>query len=70
LGKEHGYHSGGMVTCVTSITFKTNIKTYGPYGNPKLGDQGFKSGSGKIVGFWGGSGQALDRLGVFIIDTT
>ncbi|CAM6047206.1 unnamed protein product [Sphagnum compactum] len=70
-GKKHGYHVGKrLVTCVTSITFKTNIKTYGPYGNPKSGDQSFTSSSGKILGFWGGSGQVLDRLGIFITDTT
>ncbi|KAH9560743.1 hypothetical protein CY35_06G123400 [Sphagnum magellanicum] len=71
LGKTHGYKVGNrLVTCVTSITFKTNIKTYGPYGNPKTGDQNFKSISGKILGFWGRSGQVLDRLGVFVSDTT
>jgi hypothetical protein len=58
------------VTCVTSITFKTNVKHYGPYGNRKPGDQSFTSSSGKILGFWGCSGQVVDRLGVFIIDTT
>ncbi len=68
LGTEHGYHfHGNKVTCVTSITFKTNIKTYGPYGNPKPGPEGktFKSSSGKILGFWGGSVEVLDRLAAF-----
>ncbi len=56
------------MTCVTSITFKTNIETYGPYGNPEpeRGGKRFRSDSGKILGFWGGSDQVLDRLGVFI----
>jgi hypothetical protein len=73
LGQEHGYRfNRDKVTCVTSITFKTNIKTYGPYGNPEpgLGGQKFTSSSGKILGFWGGSGQVLDRLAVFISGTT
>ncbi|CAK9230783.1 unnamed protein product [Sphagnum troendelagicum] len=73
LGKEHGYDSNGYtVTCVTSITFKTNTKTYGPYGDPEPGPgrKKFTSSRGKILGFWGGSGQVLDRLAVFISGTT
>ncbi|KAH9540028.1 hypothetical protein CY35_15G087400, partial [Sphagnum magellanicum] len=50
---------------VTSITFKTNVKTYGPYGKPGGGTP-FKSGIGNVVGFWGSSGWALDRIGKYI----
>jgi hypothetical protein len=52
------------VVCVTSLTFKSNIKTYGPYGN--LGGTHFKSGTGQIMGLWGRLCLALDQIGVFI----
>jgi hypothetical protein len=50
---------------VTSITFKTNVKSYGPYGNLGGGTP-FKSGIAKILNFWGSSGYALDQLAVCI----
>ncbi len=56
--------SGEEVVCVTSLTFKSNIKTYGPYGN--LGGTHFKSGTGQIMGLWGRLCLALDQIGVFI----
>ncbi|CAM6027562.1 unnamed protein product, partial [Sphagnum balticum] len=52
------------VTGITSITFKSNIQSYGPYGTG--GGKYFTSGIGKIVGFWGKSGWTLDQIGVFI----
>jgi hypothetical protein len=55
---------GYPVTGITSITFKSNIQSYGPYGTG--GGIYFKSGIGKIVGFWGRSGTVLDQLGIFI----
>jgi hypothetical protein len=42
------------IIAITSITFKSNFKAYGPYGKP--GKDTFKSECGKIVGFWGGYG--------------
>jgi hypothetical protein len=45
--------------------FKTNVKTYGPYGNPRGGTPS-KSGIGNIVGLWGNLGWALDQIGVHI----
>jgi hypothetical protein len=56
------------VTGITSLTFKSNIKSYGPYGTG--GERYFKSGIGKIVGFWGRSGLVLDQIGVFIANPT
>jgi hypothetical protein len=53
---------------ITSITFKSNFRAYGPYG--KHGKDIFKSESGKIVGFWGGYGSILDSIGVFTINPT
>jgi len=56
------------VTGITSITFKSNIQSYGPYGTG--GEIYFTSGIGKIVGFWGKSGWTLDQIGVFIANPT
>jgi hypothetical protein len=60
---------GPPVTGISSITFKSNIRTYGPYGGGG-GDTPFKSGIGKIVGFWGKSALAIDQIGVFIVNPT
>ncbi|KAH9569021.1 hypothetical protein CY35_03G110200, partial [Sphagnum magellanicum] len=49
---------------ITSISFKSNIKTYGPYGLSHGGETHFRSGIGKIMGFWGKSGMCLDQVGV------
>jgi hypothetical protein len=59
---------GQRIIGITSITFKSNFRAYGPYG--KHGKDIFKSESGKIVGFWGGSGSTLDAIGVFTINPT
>jgi hypothetical protein len=58
-----------LIPGISSITFKSNIRTYGPYGGGG-GDTPFKSGIGKIVGFWGRSGLAIDQIGVFIVNPT
>jgi hypothetical protein len=55
---------------ITSISFKSNIKTYGPYGLSNGGETHFRSGIGKIMGFWGKSGMCLDQVGVFVDYTT
>jgi hypothetical protein len=59
---------GQRVKGITSITFKSNFRAYGPYGKPAKDT--FKSESGKIVGFWGGCGACLDRIGVLTINPT
>jgi hypothetical protein len=51
-------------TVISSLTFKSNKETYGPYG--VTGDTPFKSDVGKIVGIFGREGTCLDRIGVFI----
>ncbi|CAM6027572.1 unnamed protein product [Sphagnum balticum] len=39
IGTAHGRDmESGEVVCVTTLTFKSNIKTYGPYGNPGGGE--------------------------------
>ncbi len=62
------YNDGRPIIGITSITFKSNFKAYGPYGKP--GKDTFKSESGKIVGFWGGYGISLDSIGVFTVNPT
>ncbi len=55
------------LTGIRSITFKSNIRTYGPYGGDRGGTP-FKSGIGKIVGFWGKAYGLIDQIGVFIVN--
>jgi hypothetical protein len=50
------------ITVIASLTFKTNIRTYGPFG--ATGDTTFKSDVGKILGFFGKTGFCLDCIGV------
>ena len=56
---------------VVSLTIYTNLKTYGPFGDETnlKSEPGhrFKSGTGKVVGFFGAAGVLLDKLGVWII---
>ncbi|CAK9267646.1 unnamed protein product [Sphagnum jensenii] len=51
-------------TVIASLTFKTNIRTYGPFG--ATGDTTFKTDVGKILGFFGRSGACVDSIGVFV----
>ena len=55
--------------CVVSLTIHTNLKSYGPFGDETKSVSGhrFKSGTGKVVGFFGAGGVLLDKLGVWII---
>ncbi len=62
------YTNGRLTIGITSITFKSNFKAYGPYGKP--GKDTFKSESGKIVGFWGGCGDCLVNIGVLTVNPT
>jgi hypothetical protein len=72
-GKSHDVVNGTAATTVgrenhftviSSLTFKSNKETYGPYG--VTGDTPFKTDVGKIVGIFGRAGTCLDRIGVFI----
>jgi len=56
--------SNNHFTVISSLTFKSNKETYGPYG--VTGDTPFKTDVGKIVGIFGRAGTCLDRIGVFI----
>ncbi len=59
---------GSSIIGITSITFKSYFRAYGPYG--EHGKDIFKSESGKIVGFWGRCGGSLFNIGVFKINPT
>jgi len=56
--------SNNHFTVISSLAFKSNKETYGPYG--VTGDTPFKTDVGKIVGIFGRAGTCLDRIGVFI----
>lgn len=62
----HSPNGSTNPTCLKSLMFRTNRKTYGPYGNYSEGDTQFKSDTGRILGFYGKSGLAIDALGVFM----
>jgi hypothetical protein len=55
--------------CVVSLTIETNLRRCGPFGDEteSVWNHQFKSGTGKVVGFFGAAGIFLDKLGVYII---
>ena len=61
--RDLNYGVTGQV--VTSLTFTTNQKTYGPYGdvNPETA---FRSAYGIVVGFFGRCGHLIDSIGVYV----
>lgn len=57
--------AGGVKTdVISSVTFVTNKKTYGPYGAVQ-GRLFQSSPLGKVVGFFGKSGNYVDVIGTF-----
>ncbi|CAK9257314.1 unnamed protein product [Sphagnum jensenii] len=56
------------IPALTGITFRTNLeKVHGPYGGGKeLNFTHFQTSVGKIVGFFGKTGEIVDQLGVFM----
>ena len=67
------YGSRLQFTLVISLTFVTNIRSYGPFGNPYHKDWAlthfrFMADEGSsIVGFHGRSGTLLDSIGVYTV---
>ena len=59
-GKVRGY------TVVRSLTFKTNKKTYGPYGVTSGTPFNLPIENGLIVGFKGSIGYWLDYIGFYL----
>lgn len=58
--------SGHYDTYLRSLTFKSNLKKYGPYGRQQGTYFSFPISDGKIVGFHGRSGSYLDCIGVYL----
>jgi hypothetical protein len=50
---------------ISITTFHINLRNCGPF-DDKVGHR-FRSGTGKVVGFFGRAGPVLDKLGVWII---
>jgi hypothetical protein len=68
-GSYEGSYDGSPMIGITSITFKSNFRAFGPYG--KLGTVTFKSEIGKIVGFWGTeTRRCITGIGVFTVNPT
>lgn len=58
--------SFGDNTVITSVTFQTNIRTYGEYGTNPGTDFSFGVTRGKFSGFYGKCGSSVDSLGVIL----
>lgn len=54
---------------VTSITFVTNKRTYGPYGNESGEKFSYSVKNGYILGFHGRQGQYVDAIGFTVVST-
>ncbi|CAM6000495.1 unnamed protein product, partial [Sphagnum balticum] len=69
-GVTHFTIAGVGIPALTGITFRTNLqKVHGPYGGGKEPNvTHFQTSVGKIVGFFGKTGQIVDQLGVFMSD--
>ncbi|CAM6064853.1 unnamed protein product [Sphagnum tenellum] len=69
-GVTHFIVGGVGIPALTGITFRTNLeKVHGPYGGGKEPNfTHFQTSVGKIVGFFGKTGDIVDQLGVFMSD--
>ena len=63
-----GTHEQGanVADLIQSLQFITNKTTYGPYGNTVGGTSFASSTEGRVVGFFGRSGDLLDQLGAIV----
>ncbi|KAJ0705746.1 putative jacalin-like lectin domain-containing protein [Helianthus annuus] len=57
----------GGHTCVTSLTFYTTKKPYGPFGTVTGSHFSLPVAKGKFTGFFGNSGDFLDSIGVVLV---
>ncbi|KAI3827158.1 hypothetical protein L1987_01228 [Smallanthus sonchifolius] len=55
------------MTVVTSLTFQTNKKVYGPFGTVTNSTFSLPVTKGKFAGFFGNSGDVLDSFGVVLV---
>ncbi|GJM94563.1 hypothetical protein PR202_ga11220 [Eleusine coracana subsp. coracana] len=58
----------GHAGIVRSLTFVTNVGKHGPFGNSKEGTPFIVplQNGGRVVGFFGRSGQLLDAIGIYV----
>lgn len=56
----------GTTTVVRSLTFVSNLRTFGPYGKEEGAMFQLPAVSGKIIGFHARSGVLLDVLGIYV----
>ncbi|XP_071728530.1 jacalin-related lectin 19-like [Rutidosis leptorrhynchoides] len=64
-----GYYSPvvyGAGTVIRSLTFKSNIRTFGPFGVEEGTPFNFMANRGHIVGLYGRAGWFLDSLGFYL----
>lgn len=57
--------SDSSSTIIHSLTFQSNKRTYGPFGNETGRKFSFPATGGKIIGFYGSSGSHLESLGAY-----
>jgi hypothetical protein len=69
-GVTHFQVVGARIRALSAITFHTNLKkVHGRYGGGKEPNfTHFQTSVGKIVGFFGKTGDIVDQLGVFMSD--
>nr|AAL84817.1 tuber agglutinin [Helianthus tuberosus] len=56
-----------QMTVVTSLTFQTNKKVYGPFGTVAGSRFSLPLTKGKFAGFFGNSGDVLDSIGGVVV---
>ncbi|XP_073008810.1 salt stress-induced protein-like isoform X1 [Typha latifolia] len=68
MSGTHGRYTSSIVDCIRSLKFETNLKkTLGPYGDQTQGTPfTIPVSSGRIVGFFGRSGDLLDAIGLYL----
>ncbi|KAJ7514590.1 hypothetical protein O6H91_23G051300 [Diphasiastrum complanatum] len=66
FGLQPVFVGPNQVTGITSLTFCTNLGTYGPYGD-EHNTKTFITNPGRVVGLFGRSGMTFDQLGAFTI---
>ncbi|XP_072955079.1 salt stress-induced protein-like [Typha angustifolia] len=67
MSGTHGPYTSSIADCIRSLKFETNLKTLGPYGDQTQGTPfTIPVSSGRIVGFFGRSGDLLDAIGLYL----
>ncbi|KAI7753144.1 hypothetical protein M8C21_026909 [Ambrosia artemisiifolia] len=55
------------ITCISSLTFQTNKKVYGPFGTVTDSEFSLPVKSGRFAGFFGNSSDVLDAFGAVLV---